>query len=65
MEEAKQQTTPLPTLLGSLTPEEHQVLVRFKEALGGNYDDHTLGRFLRARKFNFDKAMEMFTNYLK
>ncbi|CAG9332436.1 unnamed protein product [Blepharisma stoltei] len=65
MEERKQLTTPLPTLLGTLTPEERQVLVRFKEALGGNFDDHTLGRFLRARKFNFDKAMEMFQNYLK
>ncbi|CAG9321265.1 unnamed protein product [Blepharisma stoltei] len=65
MEERKQQTTPLPTLLGTLTPEERQTLVRFKEALGGNFDDHTLGRFLRARKFNFDKAMEMFQNYLR
>ncbi|CAG9332437.1 unnamed protein product [Blepharisma stoltei] len=65
MEEHKQQTIPLPALLGTLTSEERQILLRFKESLGGNFDDDTLGRFLRARKFKFDKAMEMFQNYLK
>jgi hypothetical protein len=51
-------------LLESLTPEERQTLDRFREAAPVKFNDHVLARFLRARKFVFDKAMEMYTKYL-
>mmetsp|Transcript_3902 Transcript_3902/g.3688 ORF Transcript_3902/g.3688 Transcript_3902/m.3688 type:complete len:171 (-) Transcript_3902:670-1182(-) len=65
IEEVKQLTTPLPGLLETLTIEEREVFARFKREFGSKYSDHTLGRFLRARKFDYDKSMLMFTNYLK
>ena len=54
----------LPCLVESLNPEERNTLDRFREAFPG-WDDHTLARFLRARKFVFPKAMEMFTKFVQ
>lgn len=63
--EPKQPTTPLPSLLDTLTIDERQVFARFKQIFGSKFSDHTLGRFLRARKFDFEKSKLMFENYIK
>ena len=55
----------LPCLVEQLTADEREVLNRFRASVPGHWDDHTLARFLRARKFVFDKAMEMFTKYMQ
>ena len=53
------------SLMESMTPEECKILERFREAAPVKYNDHVLARFLRARKFDFNKAMEMYNKYLE
>ncbi|KAI3630940.1 hypothetical protein MIR68_011023 [Amoeboaphelidium protococcarum] len=55
--------------VGSLTEQQSQVLEQFKAELtqksllnAERHDDHLLLRFLRARKFDLPRAVEMFTN---
>ena len=56
-----------------LNQEQYDVLIQFKESLKKDniiqnfitYDDLYLLRFLRARKFNLDKTMLMFKNFLE
>jgi hypothetical protein len=55
--------------VGSLTPEQSTTLEKFRQALtdqglfnAQRHDDHLLLRFLRARKFDLTRTMEMFTN---
>jgi CRAL/TRIO domain/CRAL/TRIO, N-terminal domain len=55
----------LPCLVESLNEEERKTLDRFREAVPGKWDDHTLARFLRARKFEYEKALEMFSKYIQ
>lgn len=55
----------LPCLVEELTPSEREVLDRFRAEVPGKWDDHTLARFLRARKFVLAKALEMFTKYIQ
>ena len=57
--------------MGDLSPEQEKALTEFKHQLtekqlfdAARHDDHLLLRFLRARKFDLHKTMEMFTNYL-
>ena len=51
-------------ILETLTTEEQKTLEQFRSQVPGRWDDRDLARFLRARKFNFDKAMEMFNKYI-
>lgn len=60
----RQRPAEIEVLIEILTPEEQKTLDRFREAVPQGWDDHTLARFLKARRFNFDKALEMFTKYL-
>ncbi|OMJ78324.1 hypothetical protein SteCoe_21879 [Stentor coeruleus] len=55
----------MPSLLDNLTPEERKTLDQFREAVPVKAHDHVLARFLRARKFVFEKSLEMYNNYLK
>jgi hypothetical protein len=55
--------------VGNLTAEQTEALTKFKENLQSQnlfkpaeHDDHLLLRFLRARKFDIVKTMEMFSN---
>ncbi|KAJ3048770.1 cytosolic factor, phosphatidylinositol/phosphatidylcholine transfer protein [Rhizophlyctis rosea] len=63
----------LPTAgrVGHLTPDEEKVLAQFKEELAAEgyydptkHDDHTLLRFLRARKFQLPAAKKMWTDFI-
>jgi len=48
-----------------LSPQEGQTLVAFKQALGPmDFDDYTYVRFLKARKWNVEKTLLMFQNWL-
>lgn len=51
-------------ILETLTAEEQKTLEQFRSQVPGRWDDRDLARFLRARKFNFDKAMEMINKYI-
>ena len=53
------------SIVETLTPEERKTLEQFKTSVEGNWDDVTLCRFLRARKFVIEKSLEMFNNYLR
>lgn len=56
----------LPDILEQLTPQEEQTLAEFRAALNNpGIDDHTLARFLRARKFKIPDALTMINNYLE
>lgn len=61
----RQRPAEIESLLESLNPEERKTLERFREAVPGSWNDHTLARFLRARKFVFEKALEMFSKYVE
>ncbi|KAL3901071.1 MAG: hypothetical protein SGCHY_000890 [Lobulomycetales sp.] len=63
-------TLSLPTAgrSGSLTSEQENTLAEFKRVLDaanitGPYDDNIFLRFLRARKFDLDASVKMFTDY--
>jgi hypothetical protein len=62
--------------LGSLSKEQSDVLVKFKEQAKTEnektwhhditqFDDYDYLRFLRARKFDLAKTLEMFDKYIK
>ena len=62
--------------IGSLTPEQGKILKVFKETIIkesisnwkydlSQFDDYDYARFLRARKFDFKKSLEMFEKYIK
>jgi hypothetical protein len=62
-------SSPLHGRIGTLTPEQEKALSEFKSQLTARalfnaerHDDHLLCRFLRARKFDLVKTMEMFSN---
>lgn len=61
---------------GNLTPEQANLLEKFKAIAAekneaewkynlAQFDDYDYLRFLRARKFDLKKTLEMFTNYIK
>ncbi|KAH8921997.1 hypothetical protein BT69DRAFT_1282703 [Atractiella rhizophila] len=57
---------------GHLTPEQEEILAKFKEELKAEgwydpamHDDNTLLRFLRARKFDLAKSKAMFIDSMK
>jgi hypothetical protein len=52
------------SILETLTSEEQKTLDQFRSQVPGRWEDRDLARFLRARKFNFDKSMEMITKYI-
>lgn len=63
------QAQPQTGLVGSLTPEQSEILQKFKDALqqqglfnAQRHDEYLLLRFLRARKFDLTRALEMITN---
>ncbi|KAI3638807.1 hypothetical protein MIR68_003305 [Amoeboaphelidium protococcarum] len=69
MAESNGTTPQLTGRVGSLTEQQSQVLEQFKAELtqksllnAERHDDHLLLRFLRARKFDLPRAVEMFTN---
>jgi len=54
--------------LGNLTPQQEHTLQEFKKnipSLPPRYDDYYFLRFLRARQFKLQEALEMFHNYLQ
>ena len=53
-----------PPLLDTLTPPEVEVLAQLRQEYP-NFDDYTLGRFMRARKGQLPKIREMFEAFLK
>jgi len=60
-----------PGCLGNLTQEQEQTLEEFKKNVAHfnldpvRYDDHAFLRFLRARKFDVSKALDMFNKYMQ
>lgn len=61
--------------LGSLTPEQNNALIKFKEDIQKEnetnwkynltqFDDYDYLRFLRARKFDLVKTLKMFDKYI-
>lgn len=57
--EGSQVQGPIPTLLSTLNEKQLETLARFRERYGDRLDDHTLARFLEARKFDDQKATQM------
>ena len=58
--------------MGDLSEEQEEALEEFRQTIkeeeitnDPRYDDYYLLRFLRARKFNMKKTMEMFTKFLE
>lgn len=66
-------TLPTDGRLGHLTPQQSQTLDSFKSTLhakgvytpDSGVDDHTLLRFLRARKFDLEASTTMWMDYMK
>lgn len=50
--------------LETLTAEEQKTLEQFRTQVPGHWEDQVLVRFLRARKFDMGKSLEMFNKYL-